>query len=639
MCGICGWIGTRPSERSCEIERMVASLRSRGPDDCGVWRAEGGRAVLGHTRLSIIDVAASTQPMTNEDGTVVVTYNGEIYNFAELRRYLLSRGHVFRTRGDTEVLVHLYEEHGAGMLERLDGMFALGLYDARSHTLLLARDRVGIKPLCYWHDPASGELLFGSHLTSILATSVPRRLNRRALAQYLHFGYVIHPESWVEQVRQVEPGEAVQWSNGVVKRSSFHVWRYEPRDELRSMTAAREELEVRLAKSVNAHLVSDVPLGSFLSGGLDSATITGMAQRGRQAEDRVRSFTVRFADQTINEAPRAARVARDIGSQHTEIDAGDLHFDRALLERLLLELGEPFGDVSALAVFILCREARTQVKVALSGDGGDELFLGYAGLRKQRFARRLRVPPRALRAAAAGWLAGSRRNLPRRAHKYLGLSCLDDPAIIIEWARRYDAESLDAILDRAVFPELFPGAIEPFPEVRARIGGGETGGFLEQQLRFHMLVDLPCDCLAKVDRMAMAHGLEVRVPMLSNDMLEYASEVPLSLGASAPRTKEPLRSLAEALAPTLREPSPKMGFAFPLDMWVRPRLTTYWREWGASRILESAGFDARGLDQMAAAYDRCSVGGVQSYDTRVLSSRLYDLLQLALWMDMHQISV
>src|SRR5437763_1613601 len=223
MCGICGWIGTHPSSAAADMGPMLQALRSRGPDDCGVWNDGDGRVVLGHTRLSIIDLSASRQPMTNEDGTVIVTYNGEIYNFPELRRRLLARGHTFRTRGDTEVLVHLYEEHGTGMVRLLDGMFAFGLYDARNRRLLMARDRIGIKPLYYWHDSVRGGLLFGSDMEALLSNqAVPRQLDPRGLAHYLHFGCLVHPQGWLRGVRQVEPGELIEWEGGRLQHTRYY---------------------------------------------------------------------------------------------------------------------------------------------------------------------------------------------------------------------------------------------------------------------------------------------------------------------------------------------------------------------------------------------------------------------------------
>ncbi|MFL5733347.1 MAG: asparagine synthase (glutamine-hydrolyzing), partial [Chloroflexia bacterium] len=383
MCGICGWIGKQPSEVARHIGPMVKALKKRGPDDDGIW-TDGQPCILGHARLSIIDVEGSPQPMTNEDGTVILIYNGEMYNFQELREKLIERGHTLKTQGDSEVLVHLYEDYGPAMVEHLDGMFAFAIYDTQKHTLMLARDRIGIKPLYYWHNRDTGELLFASDMSAMLANpALPRKLNRRALAQYLHFGYIVHPISWLDEVQQLEPGQYAMWNNGRLKTTRYYNWQYRPDRKLGTMPAAVEELRNTLSEAVTKHLISDVPLGSFLSGGLDSSTVTGFAQETRRKEgSAIRSFTVRTWVPEIDESARARSIAGDLHTNHTEIDAEELRFDRCFFDRLIDGLGEPFGDTSALAVYMLCQQARPHVKVALSGDGGDEIFLGYKGLAK-----------------------------------------------------------------------------------------------------------------------------------------------------------------------------------------------------------------------------------------------------------------
>jgi asparagine synthase (glutamine-hydrolysing) len=638
VCGICGWVGTSPSLATADIGLMLEALRNRGPDDCGLWSEGEGGAVLAHTRLSIIDVCGSKQPMTNEDGTVVVTYNGEIYNFPELRRLLLARGHTFRTRGDTEVLPHLYEEYGAGMVPMLDGMFAFGLYDRRRRSLLLARDRVGIKPLYYWHDSSTGALLFASDMSALLSNRlVPRQLEPRALAQYLHFGFVVHPQGWLHGVAQVEPGELVQWERGGLRHTKYYAWRYEPRGELYDPELARAEGQRRLADSVRSQLVADVPLGSFLSGGLDSATVTGFAQEARQpAGDPIRSFTVRFGTPDFDESARARAAARDLATRHAEIDGQELRFDRPFLDRLVLALGEPFADTSALATYRLCLEARPHIKVALGGDGGDEIFFGYSHLWKQQWARRLGLMPRGLRRMLRALANKQRGTAMRRVHKYTHLSLLDGPGLIIDWSRRWEWPALATLLAGDRFEQSFPDLNDPFPEVRAIIGSGECGGFPEQQSRFHLLVALPCDGLHKIDRMSMAHGLEVRVPMLSNPMLEYAEQLPLSMRKWGQRTKEPLRTIAEGLAPTLKRPAPKRGLEFPLDAWMRRDLARQWREWELTARLAEIGFVATEVDSLVAQYDgvATSEGG---FHAATLAMRVFDLMLLALWTERYRI--
>ncbi|RPH35043.1 asparagine synthase (glutamine-hydrolyzing) [bacterium] len=638
MCGIAGWIGLGDSNVPGSIERMQQAMASRGPDGSGTWR--GQHVVLAHQRLSIIDVAGSAQPMTNEDGSVVVSFNGEIYNFQQLRRRLSARGHRFKTSGDTEVLVHLYEESGADMVQELDGMFAFTLYDGRRHALLLARDRIGIKPLYYWHSQTTGELLFASDLAAMLANpATPRRMSKHALSQFLHFGYAIHPESWLEEVRQLGPGETMEWWKGEVKKKAYFQWNYEPDESLGDADRATASLQESLQSAVASHLVADVPLGSFLSGGLDSATVSGFANQARRsAGSPVDSFTVRFWVDAFDESMRARSIAGDLGTHHTEIDASQLQFDRAFMNQFVRSLGEPFGDTSSLAVYILCLQARPFVKVALSGDGGDELFLGYRGLTKQRLARHLRMAPRVMRQTAVRLSARRSAGWPRRLNKYLNLSLQDDAGIIIDWARRWEWDALAALLGKGLFEELFCTDNPLFPEVRAKIGQGATGGFSEQQMQFHMLVDLPCDCLFKVDRMSMAHGIEVRVPILANSMLTYGQRLPLSMRSRNGRTKEPLRTVAEALSPTVATPSPKHGFGFPLDAWICRDLPTYWREWEVTARLGAAGFNRTELDRLVQVYEQSAREG-RGYNARSLASRLFDLLLLDVWMENYGVVV
>jgi asparagine synthase (glutamine-hydrolysing) len=637
VCGICGWIGNKPSETPAHLWRMVEALRPRGPDGCGEWRSLRHPAALGHTRLSIIDLAGSNQPMANEDGTIIVTYNGEIYNFPELRAELLARGHQFRSRGDTEVLVHLYEEWGAPGVERLDGMFAFGLYDDRRHTLLLARDRIGIKPLYYWHHPVTGELLFSSDMASLMANpAVPRRLNRRALSHYLHFGYAVAPDTWLAEAGQLEPGEMLLWSEGQVRRTRYYQWGYSANGTLGDPGVALASLNDALSDSVARQLVADVPLGSFLSGGLDSSTVTGLAQQHcRTIGSSVKSFTVRCRDTELDESLRARSIAAGLQTRHTEILAEDLAFSRETVDALVTALGEPFGDTSALAVYQLCLHAREHVKVALSGDGGDELFLGYGGMWKQRFARSLRLAPMPLRQALATLPANSTQAWPRWLGKYARLSLRDDRYVILDWSRRWEWHDLAALLGGDLFQLLFPNVDDAYPEVALAVGRGKEGGFLEQQIQFHMLVDLPGDCLLKVDRMSMAHGLEVRVPVLSNRMLQYGAELPLSRRWHGRRTKEPLRTLAERLAPTVAQRSPKRGFDFPIDHWRRD-LAVHWREWEISAALARIGFQADELDALVSRFEAVALRG-RSYEIGALTVRLMDLLLLGLWVERYAI--
>lgn len=637
MCGICGWVAPRPSATPVELTAMLHALAPRGPDACGAWQDEEGCCVLGHRRLSIIDVAGSAQPMGNEDGSVMLSFNGEIYNYRELRARLRSHGHQFRTAGDSEVLVHLYEELGRDMLSELDGMFAFALYDRSRRTLLLARDRAGIKPLYVRHAPQTGELYFASTLGAMLAhPGMPRRGDRRALQQFLHFGYVVHPRSWVRDVEQLGPGECMTWRDGVAERHRYYAWEYRPASPA-ARTARAGELGTVLGTAVEAQLVADVPIASFLSGGLDSAAITGLADRAlARRGEHLRSFTVRFADASLDESARARTVARELGTVHQEVDAASLAFERPVLDAIVDALGEPFGDASALAVYLLCGAVRSHVKVALSGDGGDELFLGYAGLRRQRLAHRLRSVPAWARTALQHTVAGAQGVGARRLRKYLALASHDGAGVVTEWARRWSTASLDELLGAQPWHADAADPAEPFPEIRAMIGDGDTGGLLEQQIRFHLLVDLPCDCLFKVDRMSMAHGLEVRVPLLANRLLEFGAHMPLAERHAGGRSKEPLRTLAESIAPSLRAPSAKQGFEFPLHAWMHATLAERWREWELSRVLGAVGMRPAYLESLVDRF-AATTPGTDAYEAHWLAARLFDLLLLGLWSERHDI--
>lgn len=639
MCGIAGWVGPGASAAEDALGRMVRALAPRGPDGRGTWRSPCGTARLGHTRLAIIDPAGSPQPMTDPQGDVALTYNGECYNYAALRRQLAASGRRFRTGGDTEVVLQMYEACGTRGLSLLDGMYALGIFDARSRRLVLARDRVGIKPLYYWHDPVAGDLLFASDLRALLASdAVPRRLDRRALGQYLHFGYTVAPQSWIEGVRQLPPGHVLEWRDGAVRVCAAHHWAYDPDETLAERGHAAAVLHEVLARSVAEQLVADAPLGCFLSSGVDSAVVTGLAQRARRSRSaHVDAFTVRFWLPELDESEGAIARARELGSAHHVIEAEGLPADRATFEALVDALGEPFGDSSLVPTWILCRAARAHVKVALSGEGGDELFLGYAGVWKQRLAREVRRVPASIRGAALRASRGATGTLMRRVHKYVDLARHDDRALLLQSASRWPPGEIAALLDDDAYAAAFPCCDEPFPEVAALIGDGGLGGFGEQQLRFHLCVDLPSDCLMKVDRMSMACGLEVRVPLLANAMLDYAASLPVQARGTGIDGKQPLRRVAEHLAPSLRGGQAKRGFCFPLHDWLRPRIGTHWREWGLGPRLAALGFRAPALDAVLHHAEAAAARG-DAYTTGLLAGRLLDLVLLALWSEREGVS-
>lgn len=558
MCGITGYVGWQHSaaEAAGSLARMCGAMRHRGPDDEGHYIAP--RVGLAMRRLSIIDVAGGRQPIANETGDVQVVFNGEIYNHHPLREALRARGHAFATRSDTEVIVHLYEERGTDFVDALRGMFGIALWDARQRRLVLARDRVGIKPLYYWAFP--GGLAFASELRCFLALDeFPRRIDRRAIARYLALGYVPDPLCVFEGVRKLPPGHVLEWDaeSGARTRQYWTPVRAEdPRLDERTAT---EELQRLLDLEVQSHLESEVPLGAFLSGGIDSSTV--VALMARHASRQVQTFSIGFEDPRYNEAPDAARVARAIGTNHTELivrpDA-----DR-LIEDVIRVFDEPFADSSALPTLLVSQLARRQVTVALSGDGGDELFGGYT--RYAQMQGRAELQPASLRDA----LGAVARRLP---HASLGRNRLLDLArsrrgrytatVAIPLAPRDGGVARTDVASSVGFETLL--------EAQFEAAGGRD--FATQMMLVDIMSYLPGDILTKVDRTTMATSLEARVPLLGSDLVEFAVSVPSALKMRDGTGKWLLRNAIRDLVPPLVLQKAKKGFSVPLGAWFRGEL-------------------------------------------------------------------
>ena len=535
---------------------MCGAIVHRGPDDEGRFVAPG--VALGMRRLSIIDVANGRQPIGNEDGSIQVVLNGEIYNHRELRTKLLNLGHRFSTRSDTETIVHLYEDAGEAVVDGLRGMFSFALWDAGRQRLVVARDRVGIKPLYYWeHD---GGVAFVSELRSLLAMpGFVARVDPKAIAGYLAFGYVPETACILTGVRKLPPGHLLTWDRelGVSIRRYWSAIR-----ETKEWAEAEAVAELRrlLAESVELHLESDVPLGAFLSGGIDSSTV--VALMARQAGQPVRTFSIGFDDPAFDEAPHAARVARELGTVHTELivrpDAD------TLIEHVVRAFDEPFADSSALPTFLVSQLARQHVTVALSGDGGDELFGGY-----ERYAEVTQLGQ--LRSAGVrSAIAGVVRRMP---HVSPGRNYL------LDWSRTRQAR----YTARVTLPLLRSEGGAARAEVAALLESRDTlldDSFAEAESRDFlsqmMLVDfstyLPGDILTKVDRASMAHSLEARVPLLDHRLIEFAMSLPSSLKLRDGTGKWILREAIKGLVPRSVLEHPKRGFAVPLRRWFRKEL-------------------------------------------------------------------
>ncbi len=513
MCGICGFTGLRDQAL---LERMTAILAHRGPDSVGFFSSP--QASLGVRRLSLIDLTTGDQPLANEDGSVCLVLNGEIYNYRELRAELAPR-HRFTTHSDAEVVVHLYEEAGEALLERLQGMFAFALWDANRNRLLLARDRLGIKPLYY--APHQGTLYFASEAKAILANpELPRRLNPRAVARLLTYLYLPGPETLVEGIQRLPPGCWLSWQAGGIRLEPYwHLRVHAPR-RVSESEAIREFLR-RFEEAVGSHLVSDVPVGALLSGGLDSAGI--VAQMARLLDRRPKTFTVGFAGAS-DERPLARRLAERLKTEHFEFELQPDHFLRDL-PRMVWHLEEP-SPISFLPLFYLSEFARRQVKAVLLGEGADELFAGY---------RRL-LP-----------FSPTLRFLPSRLQRRLYLM------------------SVHSLGDRHRMSANGQASDSGDPLQAALQQGGRTS--LGAILNFEQSYPLPDYQLHRVDRMTMAWGLEARVPYLDHRLVEFANSLPDALKLRGFRRKHLLRQALKGLVPDDILEGQKRGFGAPFRLW------------------------------------------------------------------------
>lgn len=610
MCGIAGIIDLfAPVEQVRErLTFMLQSLRHRGPDAEGMFLDQG--IGLAHARLSIIDLAGGVQPLTNENETVHLVVNGEIYNYPYLREDLIKQGHTFRTQSDSEVIVHLYEDFGDKCVDFLEGMFAFALWDHPKKSLLLARDRFGIKPL---YLAISGErVYFASEMTAILkAWQEPSEIDVQSLYNYLAFSYIPAPASIVKGIQKLRPAEIVTIQHHQTRRATY--WQPQPVAIPNNRNRALREMGELIETSVQAHLLSDVPVAAFLSGGVDSSIVAAMAQRHQP----MTTICVSFPGTEVDEAPIARRVADHLGTKHIEL-AIDLD-PLALLQNVVDYMDEPFADSSALPTFTLCRAARGVAKVVLSGDGGDEVFGGYTG-RYRVAAMKALLPHPAFIAEILQflppWRSGGRSSLPYM----LSLAEMSDEERYVTERQITTASDRRALFDnrdieaegalRDIASEQLAAVIHRHPVHRA--------------LWMDVRTSLPDDMLTKVDRMSMAHGLEVRVPFLDRRLVEFAFSLPPSwLVSPLPvEGKRLLRKFAEPLLPPGILNRPKQGFVVPLNHWLQNTFLPL--------------FDELCNDSGARLFHYLNRTAVQNMRSRPLSTRsredLYALLFLELWL-------
>jgi asparagine synthase (glutamine-hydrolysing) len=577
MCGIAGQVAFGPDGAASRgtVEAMCAAIAHRGPDDTGVW--VGGRAALGNRRLSIIDLAGGHQPLSSEDGGVWAVQNGEIYNYRALVQELTARGHVFRTASDTEVLVHGYEEYGPAIAERLRGMFAFAVWDAAAERLVVARDRLGIKPLVYRVDETG--ITFASEIKALLAAGAPRQLDRLALHDYLSFNYVPGPRTIFEGIAKLPAGHLLTWdaASGVeVRRWWDFPAQGEPPAEARDFAGAKAALRERLEDAVAATMVSDVPVGAFLSGGLDSSLV--VALMGRVTEQPVRTFAVGFREKSYDERPWARRVAAHCGTEHHELVVEpDI---RDIVQRLALTFDEPFADSSAVGAWVVAEAAVKHVKVMLSGDGGDEVFGGYVIYQADRLAGLYRRLPallgeRALPAIAERLPASdAKMSWELKLKRFTRHARLDPAAAHGAWRLIFGEEDKRRLYasnghgTRAAGAGL-PDSLEVLRRLYAAYPGDDR---LNRFLVLDARLSLVDDMLTKVDRTSMAHGLEVRVPLLDHELVEWVTRLPSDLKVRGLTLKVLLREVAKDLLPQDVARRPKAGFHVPVPAWLKGEL-------------------------------------------------------------------
>jgi asparagine synthase (glutamine-hydrolysing) len=620
MCGIAGIARAfgAPVERET-VERMCEAQSHRGPDARGLYLDDG--VGLGIQRLRVVDLITGDQPIHNEDRTVSVVLNGEIYNFQELRSRLLRNGHRLASEGDTEVIVHLYEELGPACVRELHGMFAFALWDASNRQLLLARDRVGKKPLFYC--ARSGALSFASELQALMQDpDVPRELDHHALDAYLNYGYVPAPLSAFAAVRKLMPASTLTFRDGVVQTERYWRLDYSRKRAPRPAHEVEEELRGAIREAVKRRMVADVPMGAFLSGGVDSSAV--VAAMAENSSEPVKTFSIGFDEERFNELPQARLVASKFATDHHELIVRPDAIE--MLGKLVRHYGEPFADASAVPSFYLARFASEHVTVALNGDGGDESFAGYRRYTTNLALAQLDRIPAPLRRAVgelAGRvpLGGDPRTMRSRLGRFALALGLDRQQRYLEQTATFTQASRAQLYTPQFADLLGPShapdtLLDPWSSSSAR-------DHLDQLLDVDVNSYLPGDLLTKMDIATMAYSLEGRSPLLDHELMELAASLPAELKAAGGQRKRILRSALRGWVPDEVLDAPKQGFELPTAQWFRGELRDYARE-----VLLDPATTARGWfreQEVSRLLDEHTAG---SHDH---NRRLWNLLMLELW--------
>ncbi len=622
MCGIAGQLSLDPAGLldEADVRPMCDAIVHRGPDDQGFL--VDGPLAMGMRRLSIIDLSGGHQPQYNEDRTIAVIQNGEIYNFRELREDLEKKGHTFATNSDTEAIVHLYEEYGTACVEKLRGMFAIAIWDAPRRRLMLARDRLGIKPLYYGN--ANGRLLFGSELKSLLAAGLDRTIDRQALHDYLTLTHIPAPQSIFRDARKLPPGHRMVIENGATTIERYWTLDFTPNRALADERTALEAVREAVDDAVRSHLVSDVPLGVFLSGGVDSATLVACMRRFHTGD--LKTFSIGFEEKSFSELDRARVAARKYGTDHHELvvtpDAA------ALVPELVASFDEPYADSSAIPVLCVSRLARQHVTVALSGEGGDEIFAGYktysATVLAGWYRRMVPSPARKLLASMVGQLPVShgKVSFDYMAKRFVAGADRDPLEAHLSWK---------AILDEDAKRELYAKPPEGLEDTlrlyQAAASDVDEADLLARLLAIDTRIGLESDMLVKADRMTMATSLEGRVPLLDHPLVELVASIPSGLKMKRQTKKFLLRKAMEDRLPSETLQAPKQGFNVPIPSWLVGPLRERVRDTLAPDRIRAAGFfDPEAVSRLIQAHEAKERDNSRDIWTLLMFQSWYDAL-------------
>ena len=621
MCGIVGIVNNSalPVDREL-LGKMNFLIRHRGPDEDGFYLKDN--VGLAMRRLSIIDLASGQQPIHNADKTKWIVYNGEIYNYRELRKDLNKRGHRFYTNSDTEAVLHLYDEEGADCLRHLRGMFAFAIWDERERSLFIARDRVGKKPLLYSHQP-NGDLIFGSEFQALLQHPlVTREVDYEALDEYMSFLCVPAPKTAFKSIRKLEPGHWLKWKDGAIETKRYWQPDFSTKIKITEEEAIQETTRL-VRESTRLRMISEVPLGAFLSGGVDSSTV--VALMAEESSLPVKTFSIGFEEQDFSELKYARRVAEHVGADYNEFIVRPNALE--VLPTLVEHYGEPYADSSAIPTYYVSRETRKHVTVALNGDGGDESFAGYerysAMMIAERYARIPGIVRKALIEKPISMLPASelKRSRIRDAKRFLRAANLSRTKRYYRWMSTFDSDAKSAIYT-ADFAAATAGrdASAVLEEWFATANGS---GVLDAAMLTDQMTYLPNDLLVKVDIASMANSLEARSPFLDHKVIEFAASLPEELKMRRFETKSLLKKVAARLVPREVIYRRKMGFGVPIGKWFRGEMKDFVRD-----VLLSSGSLGRGIvrPEMIERYVNEHIAGQRDH-----SFQLWTLLMLELW--------